>query len=262
MPSGGSDFRIVIPARLSSTRLPEKILLPLAGKPLLQHVYEAACASGAREVLIATDAKRVADCCRAFGAEALLTATTHASGTDRVNEVAEARAWPDDAIVVNLQGDEPLMPPPLIAQAARLLADSPAADLATLVHPLENAADWLNPNVVKAVLDANARALYFSRAPIPWQRDGSTPLQPRMPETAVYRHIGLYAYRRGALRRLSALPPAPLERIEALEQLRALWNGMVIQAGVTREPPPRGVDTLEDFRFVEQLLAARSPHLR
>jgi 3-deoxy-manno-octulosonate cytidylyltransferase (CMP-KDO synthetase) len=251
-----SAFRVVIPARLGSTRLPRKVLCDLAGKPLVRHVWDAARRSGAAEVLIATDAAEVADACRAFGATVRMTAATHASGTDRLAEVAQQAGWADADIVVNLQGDEPLMPPALIRQCAALLAADAEAQIATLCHPIHSVEEWLNPNVVKLVKDARDHALYFSRAPIPWLRDGATREQPRLPQGLALRHIGLYAYRVAALKAFSALPAADLERCEALEQLRALDAGMCIKVGVVTAPPPRGVDTEEDLQAVAALLAA------
>ncbi|MDR3416501.1 MAG: 3-deoxy-manno-octulosonate cytidylyltransferase [Nevskia sp.] len=251
-------FKVVIPARLASTRLPRKLLAPLAGKPLLQWTWEAARASGAAEVIVAADSDEVVDACRAFGADARLTDAAHQSGTDRINEIAGQAGWPDDAVVVNLQGDEPLMPPALVRQAAELLAADAGADIATLCHALHSREDWLNPNVVKLVADERGYALYFSRAPIPWKREsggGDAPL----PEGLAFRHIGLYAYRAGALRRFSALPPSPLETCEMLEQLRALSHGQRIKVGVAAEAPPRGVDTADDLAAVAALLARRQP---
>lgn len=247
VPKESVSFRVVIPARLGSTRLPRKVLLDLGGKPVVQHVWETACASGAREIVIATDSEEVASVCRGFGADVALTSVSHASGSDRADEVARTRGWEAEGILVNLQGDEPRMPPALVQQVARLLAENAGAQLASLCHPLVDLAEWLDPNVVKVVMSAAGDALYFSRAPIPWLRDGSTRELPRLPEGYAYRHIGLYAYRIAALARFSALPPAPLERIEALEQLRALHHGLRLRMGVTTHIPPRGVDTEADL---------------
>jgi 3-deoxy-manno-octulosonate cytidylyltransferase (CMP-KDO synthetase) len=252
-------FRVVIPARLGSTRLPRKVLQVVAGKPLLQWVHQQAAAAGAQQVVVATDHEEVAAVCRGFGADVAMTSPLHPSGTDRINEVAQSRAWGPDEIVVNLQGDEPLMPPALIAQAARLLVLDSEADIATLAHPLHDAEDWVNPNVVKVVCDGLQRALYFSRAPVPWQREGGAQQAPRLPEGFSLRHIGIYAYRVAALARFAALPPAPLEQIEALEQLRALWHGMRIAVGVSDAPPPRGVDTEADLQVVAQRLGGGGP---
>ena len=252
-------FKVVIPARLGSTRLPRKVLRDIAGKPLVRHVWEAARASGAEQVVIATDEEAVAAAARDFGAEVRLTAATHQSGTDRVNEVARAEGWDRDDLVVNLQGDEPLMPPALIREAARLLADDAAADIGTFCHPLHSVDEWLNPNVVKLVMDRRGYALYFSRAPLPWKRDPVDAVEAgaHMPPELAYRHIGLYAYRVGSLAQFSELPPGDLEQCEALEQLRALSHGFRIRVGVTQNPPPRGVDTEEDLAAVAALLASR-----
>lgn len=257
--SPGVRFKVVIPARLGSTRLPRKVLRDVAGKPLVRHVWEAARASGAEQVVIATDEEAVASAARDFGAEVRLTAATHQSGTDRVNEVARAEGWDRDAVVVNLQGDEPLMPPALIREAARLLADDAAAEIATLCHPLHAVDEWLNPNVVKLVMDRRGYALYFSRAPLPWKRDpvAATEAAAHMPPELAYRHIGLYAYRVGSLAQFSELPAGDLEQCEALEQLRALSHGFRIRVGVTQNPPPRGVDTEDDLAAVAALLASR-----
>lgn len=249
------DFKVVIPARLGSTRLPRKVLRPLAGKPLLQWVWEAACASGAAEVIVAADDAEVLEACRAFGAQARLTAVSHQSGTDRAEELARLAGWDPATIVVNLQGDEPLMPPALLSTAAALLAADAAADIATLCHPLHDHADWVNPNVVKLVRDAAGYALYFSRAPIPYRRGGG-PGADALPPGLAFRHIGLYAYRVGALKRFSSLPAAALEQCEMLEQLRALAHGLRITVGITDAPPPRGVDTEDDLAAVAALLAS------
>ncbi|WP_293370936.1 3-deoxy-manno-octulosonate cytidylyltransferase [Nevskia sp.] len=253
----GAAFRIVIPARLGSTRLPRKVLRELGAKPMLQWTWEAACAvAGPEAVTIATDDAEVLAACDAFGADARMTDLAHQSGTDRVNEIAAAAGWADDEIVVNLQGDEPLMPAAMVIEAARLLADDPTADIATLCHPLHQLEDWLNPNFVKVVRAANGHALYFSRAPIPWKREGTSPTSP-LPAGLAFRHIGLYAYRVGALRRFSQLPASALENCEALEQLRALEAGLRIAVGVSDVPPPRGVDTEADLAAVAALLEAR-----
>lgn len=241
------SFEVVIPARLGSTRLPRKVLRDLGGKPVVQWVWQAAMAAGAASVTIATDADEVAAVCRGFGARVAMTDAAHQSGTDRANEVARQQGWSADTIVVNVQGDEPLMPPALIAQVASLLAQDGEAHIATLAHCIHDEADFANPNVVKVVCDRRDYALYFSRAPIPWQRDGSARAAPRLPQGMAHRHIGLYAYRVGALAEFSALPPSPLETCEALEQLRALTHGLRIKLGFTDTPPPRGVDTEEDL---------------
>jgi len=253
-----ASFEVVIPARLGSTRLPRKVLRELSGKPVVQWVWEAAMAAGAASVTIATDADEVAQVCRRFGALVAMTDASHQSGTDRANQVARERHWGADRIVVNVQGDEPLMPPALIAQVAQLLAEDAEAHIATLAHGIHDADDFANPNVVKVVSDRRGYALYFSRAPIPWQRDGSSRSQPLLPQGLAFRHIGLYAYRAGALAEFSALPPSALETCEALEQLRALTHGFRIKLGITNTPPPRGVDTEEDLlALVEHLSRPR-----
>lgn len=244
-----NSFKIVIPARLGSTRLPRKVLRDVAGKPMVQRTWEAAQGAGADEIVIATDHEEVLAVCRAFGADVRMTDPAHASGTDRVNEIAKAAGWAEDVRVVNLQGDEPLMPTAMIREAAQLLADDATADIATLCHALHAREEWLNPNVVKVVMNAAGHALYFSRAPIPWKRVGTSADSP-LPEGLAFRHIGLYAYRVGALRRFSALPASALETSEALEQLRALEHGLRIRVGVSAEPPPRGVDTEDDLAAV------------
>lgn len=250
-------FKVVIPARLGSTRLPRKVLRDIAGKPMIQRTWEAAQSAGAEEIVIATDHEEVFAACRAFGADVRMTDVAHQSGTDRVNEVARAAGWAEDTRVVNLQGDEPLMPAEMILEAAQLLADDATADIATLCHPLHAREDWLNPNVVKVVMTAAGHALYFSRAPIPWKRVGTSPESP-LPEGLAFRHIGLYAYRVGALRRFSALPPSSLETSESLEQLRALEHGLRIRVGISAVPPPRGVDTEDDLAAVSARFATLS----
>lgn len=250
------NFVVVVPARIGSTRLPRKVLRELAGKPMIQWTWQAACRSGADTVVVATDSEEVAGVCRGFGAEVRMTSAQHQSGTDRAAEVATRERWPDTRIVVNLQGDEPLMPPALVQRAAGLLEQDPGAQIATLAHPLKTREDWLNPNFVKLVRDIQGRALYFSRAPIPWQRAGST-REPSLPEGGLaVRHMGLYAYRVGALKAFAALPPSRLERCEALEQLRALENGLPIAVGLLEEEPPPGVDTEEDLALAAAQLAS------
>lgn len=251
-------FAVVIPARMGSTRLPGKPLADLLGKPLVVHVAECARASGAHTVVVATDDERVCAACAAAGIEARLTAATHASGTDRIAEIAEQLGWDESDIVVNLQGDEPLMPAGVIRQVAALLDGHEQADLATLGTPIHALKEFLNPNVVKLVMDQRGQALYFSRAPIPWNRDGAAAgLDSQQRWQGALRHLGLYAYRVGALRRLAATPPGELEQLEKLEQLRALWLGMKIAVDVAREVPGPGVDTPEDLQRVAALLKRR-----
>ncbi len=244
-------FRVVIPARAASTRLPGKPLLPLAGKPMVQWVYERARRSAAAEVVLATDDERIRDVALAFGADVQMTATEHASGTDRIAEVARVRGWAGEDVVVNVQGDEPLMQPLLVDQVARLLLDSPDADLATLCGPLASAAAYADPNVVKVVSDVRGHALYFSRAAIPHERD-----RPEAVPGVARRHIGIYAYRVGALHRLAALPASRLESIEKLEQLRALENGMTLLVAEALLAPGQDVNTADDLARAEAELLA------
>lgn len=244
-------FRVVIPARWASTRLPGKPLVDLAGRPLLAWVWQVATESGADEVVIATDDERIRDAAGKFGARVVMTRDDHLSGSDRINEVAQSLEWPGDTIVVNLQGDEPLLPPQLVVQVATALAADTDAGIATLATPVASRAEARDPNVVKVVCDAAGRALYFSRAPIPFDRDGSGDRHDGM-----LRHIGLYAYRVAALQQLAALDPAPPERVEHLEQLRALWYGIPIAVTRATDAPPQGVDTQEDLERVRGLLDA------
>jgi 3-deoxy-manno-octulosonate cytidylyltransferase (CMP-KDO synthetase) len=245
-------FRVVIPARFESSRLPGKALLPLAGKPMLQWVHERARSSGAAEVCVATDDERIATAARGFGADVAMTARTHVSGTDRIAEVAATRGWQDADIVVNVQGDEPLIPPVVIDQVAQLLATHPRADIGTLAVKIDSLADLNDPNVVKAACDAGGRALYFSRAPIPFNRDA-----PATVPAGALRHVGIYAYRVAALRKLAGLPPARLELIEKLEQLRALENGLEIRVALAVERPLADVNTAADLERAERALLLR-----
>jgi len=248
-------FRVVIPARFASARLPGKPLRKIAGRPMLQHVYEKAVASGAVQVIIATDHDEIEQVCRGF-ATVLRTKMTHASGTDRIAEVAQRQGWGRDDIVVNVQGDEPLIPPAIIRQVAELLERTPGADIATLATPLGSVEELLDPNVVKVAVTAEGRALYFSRAPIPWTRDGAPGgLSSQTRLEGALRHIGLYAYRVAVLIQLAALRPTRLERIEKLEQLRALENGMEIVVANAVEVPGPGVDTESDLEAVARLFA-------
>jgi 3-deoxy-manno-octulosonate cytidylyltransferase (CMP-KDO synthetase) len=248
-------FRVVIPARFDSTRLPGKVLLPIVGRPMLQWVHERANAAGAQQVLIATDDVRIAAAARGFGAEVAMTAASHPSGTDRIAQAASDRGWDDDVVVVNVQGDEPLIPPALIGQVARLLEAHPESDLATLRTPIGSPAEFVDPNVVKVVADAYGRALYFSRAPIPWPRDaGSVAAGTQLPCAGAMRHIGIYAYRVAVLKRLTALPQSSLELRERLEQLRALENDLEIRVATACEAPGPDVNSAEDLRRVLQLM--------
>jgi 3-deoxy-manno-octulosonate cytidylyltransferase (CMP-KDO synthetase) len=246
------NFRVVIPARYDSSRLPGKALLPLAGKPMLQWVHERARASGALEVCVATDDERIATAARDFGADVAMTARAHVSGTDRIAEVAMSRGWKDEDIVVNVQGDEPLIPPAVIDQVAKLLGMHPRADIGTLAVKIDAIAELNDPNVVKAACSVDGRALYFSRAAIPFNRDAPATLTP-----STLRHVGIYSYRVSALKRLSKLSPSRLELIEKLEQLRALENGMEIRVALAVERPLADVNTAADLERAERALLLR-----
>jgi 3-deoxy-manno-octulosonate cytidylyltransferase (CMP-KDO synthetase) len=250
-------FTVLIPARYASTRLPGKPLLDVAGKPLVIRVAERARASGADRIVIATDDERIRAAAMQHGVDAVLTRVDHPTGTDRLAEASLALRLADDAIVVNVQGDEPLLEAALIRGVAEALQESRDAAMATACHPIDDPEEAFNPNVVKVVLDNQGYALYFSRATIPWARDafnlGRSALPPGLP---LYRHYGLYAYRAGFLRRYPALAEAPIERFEALEQLRALWHGYRIVVRVTSGTPAPGVDTREDLERVRALYAA------
>jgi 3-deoxy-manno-octulosonate cytidylyltransferase (CMP-KDO synthetase) len=243
------SFTVIIPARLASTRLPDKPLADLGGKPMVVRVAERAALSGAARIIVATDHPSILAACAQHGIEACMTRADHPSGTDRIAEVARALALPADAVVVNLQGDEPLIDPALLAAcASRIGADVP---MATCAHPITDVAETFNPNVVKVVLDKAGRALYFSRATIPWARDAFAATRDALPSGyAPLRHIGLYAYRNDFLQAYPALDVSPLETIEALEQLRVLWHGYPIAVHVTDAAPAPGVDTPEDLQRV------------
>ncbi|OOZ42066.1 3-deoxy-manno-octulosonate cytidylyltransferase [Solemya pervernicosa gill symbiont] len=252
------SFVIAIPARYASSRLPGKPLLDIAGKPMIEHVYQRAMESGADEVIIATDDVRIKQRAKAFGAKVCMTSPDHHSGTDRLAEVAEQMGWGDNQIVVNLQGDEPLMPSEPLQQVAHNLGQAGDASIATLATPIHTTAELFDPHVVKVVLDAKGYALYFSRAPIPWDRDAFGVTTEELPENRIhYRHIGLYAYRVGFLNRYAASNPCELEQTESLEQLRALWSGERIHVGIVDEPPGHGVDTEADLQRVNQLLSSQ-----
>jgi 3-deoxy-manno-octulosonate cytidylyltransferase (CMP-KDO synthetase) len=254
-------FHVVIPARYASTRLPGKPLLDIGGVPMIQRVVERAAASGATEVLVATDDLRIAaavhDPRRPGVPVAVMTDPGLPSGTDRVAAVAAARGWSDDTVVVNVQGDEPFLPGVLVDQAAALLERDRAAGIATLATPVTGLEEFLDPNVVKVAVAADGSALYFSRAPIPWTRDGaSAGLGSQREFGGALRHVGLYAYRVGVLRRITRLPPSPLELLEKLEQLRALEHGVRIVVGLCTERPAPGVDTPEDLERARRRAAA------
>lgn len=246
------SFKVVIPARYASARLPGKPLLDIAGRTMIEWVIASAAKSRAEEVLVATDDARIAE---RVGAQAVMTQLTHQSGTDRIAEVARLRGWAERTIVVNVQGDEPQLPPTLVDQVASLLEQHDKADIATLCTPIVSLREFLDPSAVKVVMAEDGAALYFSRAPIPFDRDAASQgLASQTRFTCAHRHLGLYAYRVEALKRLSAQPPSELERIEKLEQLRALQAGMKIVVAVARTPPPPGVDTPEDLERVRGAL--------
>ncbi|HEX4150774.1 MAG TPA: 3-deoxy-manno-octulosonate cytidylyltransferase [Steroidobacteraceae bacterium] len=247
-----TDFHVVIPARFAASRLPGKPLLDIGGRPLIQWVWECARASGAASVIVATDDARVASAAAGFGADVALTSAQHASGTDRIAEVVRARGFGNDQIIVNLQGDEPLMPPQVLADAAAALAGRREVDIVTAAAPIASLEEFLDPSCVKAVLARDGSALYFSRAPVPWPRERLADGRPAAFDGAL-RHIGLYAYRVQSLLRFAGWEATPLETLEKLEQLRALEYGMRIHVLVLAEAPPAGVDTWEDLERVRGL---------
>lgn len=250
------SFTIVIPARYASTRLPAKPLRDIAGKPMIQHVYERACASAASDIIIATDDSRIETAAKKFGAKVCMTSAEHTSGTDRLQQVVSQLQLDDRHIVVNVQGDEPLIPAQVINQVAANLAAMPSASMATLSEPIHSLADFRNPNIVKVVADQQGRALYFSRAPIPWPRDhfAAADVQTLPQDFIAQRHIGIYAYRVALLNRFVTWSAAPLEKIESLEQLRVLWNGEIIQIAEAVVAVPGGVDTEEDLARVTKII--------
>jgi 3-deoxy-manno-octulosonate cytidylyltransferase (CMP-KDO synthetase) len=247
------SFSVLIPARMQSTRLPDKPLADIHGVPMIVRVAQRAALSKARQVLVACDDARIAAACRAFGIDSLLTRADHPSGSDRLAEACERLGLDSDDTVVNVQGDEPLLAPAMIDACAALLQARHDCVMSTVAHAIDDAAEFANPNVVKVVLDADGRALYFSRAPIPCWRD--RPEGRALADPPPLRHVGLYAYRAGFLRRFPRLAPAPLEHIEALEQLRVLWHGERIAVHVSTERPGPGVDTPADLERVRALLA-------
>lgn len=251
------SFHVVVPARYASTRLPGKPLADIAGKPMVVRVVEAALRSSATDVCVATDDERVRAAVAAHGHRAVMTRTDHLSGTDRIAEVVDAMGWRDEELVVNVQGDEPLIDPALIDAVAAALGKVSHGDtppMSTAAHPLTSAADFFNPNVVKVVCDAFGRAMYFSRAPMPWARDAFAANRDQLPANlGALRHIGIYGYRAGFLREYGRLAPSPIESIEALEQLRVLWHGYAIRVAVFDHPPQPGVDTPEDLERARRL---------
>ena len=260
-------FNVVIPARYASTRLPGKPLLDIDGRPMVVHVLEKAVASGAAQVLVATDHDGIAAAVKEHGYRAVLTRSDHVSGTDRIAEVVQHEGWGDDEIVVNVQGDEPLIEPALIREVAHNLAGHQEAAIATACHRIEDTAALFNPNIVKVVTDRHGYALYFSRAPIPWARDaygaGTAGLPEQLPESLpAFRHIGIYAYRTAFLKSYALLQPAAIEQLEALEQLRAMWHGYRISVAVTDHAPAVGVDTEEDLHRVRAILSCKRGQAR
>ena len=250
-------FSVIIPARYASSRLPGKPLLDIAGKPMIQRVYEQACLSEAKQVVIATDDQRIADVAEGFGAEVCMTSADHPSGTDRLQEVVKLKGFYADDIVVNVQGDEPLIPPRVINQVAHNLAAEPEASIATLCEPINELKTLVDPNVVKVVADARGRAMYFSRAPIPWPRDAFAQTPKQLPQGVEYqRHIGIYAYRVKLLNDFVKWPPCALEQTECLEQLRAMWNGALIHIDQADEAMPAGIDTPDDLERIRALLGS------
>jgi 3-deoxy-manno-octulosonate cytidylyltransferase (CMP-KDO synthetase) len=247
------SFVVIIPSRFGSSRLPGKPLVDIAGKPMVQRVYEQAIKSGADRVIVATDDARIVTVAKGFGAEVCLTRTDHQSGTERLAEVIEQYGFSDDTIVVNVQGDEPLIPPTIIRQVADNLAQFDAP-MATLAVEIDHESEVFNPNAVKVVTDKNGYALYFSRASVPWDRDHFSQNPPQIHHNLL-RHIGLYAYRAGFVKQYIALEASPLEHLEALEQLRVLWHGEKIHVDIAVDAPPAGVDTPEDLELVRRLLA-------
>jgi 3-deoxy-manno-octulosonate cytidylyltransferase (CMP-KDO synthetase) len=248
------SFHVIVPARLASSRLPEKPLADIGGLPMVVRVAQAAQRSGAEQVVVACDHPRIQAACAQHGVLALLTRADHPSGSDRLAEAVGLLGLADDALVVNVQGDEPLIDPAMVRDCAQLLAARPDCAMATVAHAIDDLAEFRNPNVVKLVCDRQQRALYFSRACIPWWRDGPEPAAIG-PEATVLRHVGLYAYRAGFLRRFPALEPSPLERAESLEQLRVLWHGERIAVHISPQRPGPGVDTPEDLVRVRQAFA-------
>ncbi len=251
-------FTVLIPARLASTRLPNKPLADIAGLPMIVRVAQRASLSSASQIVVATDSEAVKAACAQHQIKAILTRSDHASGSDRLAEACTQLGLPADGIVVNVQGDEPLIDPALIDQVATLLATQPDASMATAAHPIALVSEFLNPNVVKVVLDSQRMALYFSRAPIPWWRDGGASGPAALPDPAPLRHIGIYAYRVSFLHLFPTLAQAPIEHIEALEQLRAQWHGHRIAVHLTDSAPGPGVDTPEDLARVQALFASQA----
>jgi 3-deoxy-manno-octulosonate cytidylyltransferase (CMP-KDO synthetase) len=256
------SFSVIIPARYAATRLPGKPLLDIAGKPMIQHVYERAMESGAERIVIATDDKRIEAAVNGFGGEVCLTADTHRSGTDRIAEVTEKFQLTDEQIIVNLQGDEPLMPPTVIRQVAQNLSQQTGVSMATVCAPIITAAELFDPHIVKVVKDKNDLAIYFSRASIPWDRKAFSSTTEMLPEHSVhFRHIGLYAYRVGFLKDYVQWPHCALEDMESLEQLRTIWHGHRIHVAEAVEISLAGVDTERDLAVVKDYLSDTNKHV-
>jgi len=262
-PSPEGNFSVLIPARMASSRLPGKPLADIAGLPMVVRVAQRAKLSNAAQVVVAADDERIVAACAAHGVQTLLTRQDHVSGSDRLAQACQLLGLSHEAVVVNVQGDEPLIEPTLIDRVAQLLIDRPEASMSTAAHAITLLDDFCNPNVVKVVTDARQMALYFSRAPIPWWRDGQSAASglgkdhepfSQLPSPSPLRHVGIYAYRAGFLAQFPQLPPAPIEQLESLEQLRALWHGHRIAVHITDLPPGLGVDTPEDLERVRALL--------
>jgi 3-deoxy-manno-octulosonate cytidylyltransferase (CMP-KDO synthetase) len=250
-------FHVIIPARFASTRLPGKPLLQIGARPLIQWVWQSAVDSGAASVLVATDDERIRAAALKFGADCVMTSVNHVSGTDRIAETVRSKGFAADDIVVNLQGDEPMMPADAVAGVAQALRDNAGSEISTAVAPVQSLREFLDPNCVKALRACDGRALYFSRAPVPWPRDSIAAERP-VSFHGAWRHIGIYAYRVRSLLRLAAWPPTPLEMTEKLEQLRALERGMHIHLVALAQSPPAGIDTPEDLERVRALLEKSS----
>lgn len=246
-------FYAIIPSRMKSTRLPDKPLKDIAGRPMVVRVAERAALSGAADVVVATDHEAIFQACEHFGVKAIMTSPEHPTGTDRLAETVEKMGLPDEAIVVNVQGDEPLIPPEIVSEVADLLASHPECGIATAAHPIDSIEEFMSPNVVKVVRDVNGNAITFSRAPIPWPRDVFKTDSSHLPEGfKPLRHIGLYAYRVGFLKQYPKWKQAPIEALESLEQLRALWYGVKIAVAILPGALPAGVDTQEDLERVRE----------
>lgn len=251
------SFTVIIPARLKSTRLPNKPLADICGVPMIVRVARQALKSGASRVICAVDDESILQCCQKFGVQAVLTRKDHACGTDRICEAAEKSGIPDNEIIVNVQGDEPLIPPNIISAAADLLVNDAQSVMGTAAIRIKSSEEFFNPNVVKLILDKNNRAIYFSRAPIPWARDEFARKQEVLPQDLGLRHVGIYSYRCGFLKNYPTLPKSPLEAFESLEQLRAIWNDYKIAVSVFNDEIPPGVDTAEDLERVRAFCAAK-----